>query len=109
MDAIDNPQVVEFRKALETWTDERMVSSEDIWNLAMFNVYLVNLAEADGWVYDGHSLKYDQTSSTLVVRGTIDGIPHVVFSSGRTPIGCVRAFLRKMGEGWLEWQKDKFR
>lgn len=109
MTAMNNGHVEEFRKSLEGWTDERFATRGELEDLAMFNMYLVNLAEADGWAYDGHSMKLGAPMSTLVVRGTIDGVAHVVFSSGRTTTGCVRAFLRKLREGWLEWQVDKFR
>lgn len=109
MAAMDNQYVEEFKKALEVWTDERFVSRQAIEDLAMFSLYLVNLAEADGWQYYGHSFKVGTPMSTLVVKATIDGIPYIVFSSGRTTAGCVRAFLRKMRDGYLEWQVDKFR
>lgn len=99
----------EFESALADWTDERFISRQGIRALAMFSVYLVNLAEADGWQYDGQSFKVGTPMSCLVVRSTIDGIPHVVFTSGQTHIGCVSAFLRKLDEGWLEWRVDRYR
>ena len=98
-----------FKEALEQWTDERFITRDQIESLAMFYLYLVNLAEADGWVYNGHSMTYGQTMSRLVVRGTIDDVPHVVFSSARTPTGCITTFLRKLSEGWLEWAVDRYR
>lgn len=109
MTAKDSQHVANFKQSLEDWTDERMVSRQDVEDLAMFSMYLVNLAQEDGWEYQGHSFSLALPMSRLVVRGTIDGTPHVVFSSGRTYTHCVRAFLRKLGEGWLEWQVDKFR
>lgn len=109
MTAKDNEHVGEFRKSLEAWTDERFVSRQQLDDLAMFSMYLVNLAEADGWQYDGQSYKVGAPMGCLVVRGTIDGIPHVVFTSGRTHTGCVGAFLRKMRDGYLEWRQDRFR
>lgn len=109
MGARDNQHVEAFREALDGWTDQRFATREEIEALCMFNLYLVNLAEADGWVYDGHSLNVGSPMCRLVVRGTHDGIPHVVFTSGRTPTACVRIFLRKLDEGWLEWSVDRFR
>lgn len=109
MDPMDSPHIEEFLKALGGWTDERFISRAQLEDLAMFNLYLVNLAEADGWVYDGHSLKIGQPMSTLVVRATMEGTAYVVFTSGRTTTGCIRAFLRKLREGWLEWRPDRFR
>lgn len=105
----DTPHVAEFDKALEAWTDHRFISRENIRDLARFNMYLVNLAEDDGWTYVGHSLSVETPMGRLVVRGTLDGVPHVVFTSGRTPMEMVRTFLRKMDEGWLEWSVDKYR
>lgn len=99
----------QFRAALEGWTDERFISRDEIEAVAMFNMYLVNLLEDAGATYDGHSLRIGTPMCLLVVRGSLDGIPHVVFSSGRTPIACVRIFLRKLEEGLLEWTPDKFR
>lgn len=109
MVAKDSKYLEEFRKSLAVWTDERFVSRQQLDDLATFFLYLVNLAEEDGWIYNGYSMKYTSASSTLCVRATIDDIAHVVFSSGRTPTGCVRAFLRKMDEGWLEWVVDRYR
>lgn len=105
-----NPAFLEqVELALTEWTDERIISAEDIRTWYLFNVYIVNLADDDGWRYDGHSFSMGQPMSLLVVRGTLDGIPHVVFSSGRTTTECVRTFLRKLQEGWLEWSVDRFR
>lgn len=106
---MDNPYLENLGKALEQWTDNRVLSHEDLRAMVLFDVYMLNLAEADGWSYDGHSITIALPMSRLVVRGTLDGIPHVVFSSGRTTTACKRAFLRKMEEGWLEWQVDRYR
>lgn len=99
----------DFEKSLSTWTDERFLSRTQVRALYMFTMYLVNLAEADGWEYYGHSYKVGLPFGCLTVKADIDGIPHVVFTSGRTYVSCVVAFVRKMGEGWLEWRPDRYR
>lgn len=109
MDSKDNGYVEQFYKALEGWTDERFASRQDLRELAMFNLYLVNLSEEDGWQYDGHSLNRASPMWRLVVRGTVEEVPCVVFTSGRTTMACVHIFLRKLEEGLLEWTKDRFR
>lgn len=109
MAASHGEHVEEFVRSLAKWTDERFVSREELQALAMFSVYLVNLSETDGWVYDGHSYKVASPMCCLTVKATIDGIPHVVFTSGRTHTGCVKAFVRKLEEGWLEWRVDRYR
>ncbi len=105
----ETPHITEFYKTLEGWTDQRFITREQIQDLAMFTLHLVNLAEDDGWSYDGHSYKSSLPMGCLVVRGTVDGTPSVVFTSGRTYIGCVRMFLRKLEGELLEWRIDKFR
>ena len=101
--------VEQFHKALEQWSDERFVTREQIDDLSMFSLYLVNLSEDDGWSYYGHSYKRGSPMGCLVVKADIEGVPQVVFTSGRTYPACVRIFLRKLREGWLEWREDKFR
>lgn len=109
MTAIENPHVDGFREALLGWTDSRFVSRDELYALTMFAKYLVNLAEADGWTYDGHSWKEKAGMGTLTVRGTVEGIPHVVFTSGRSYAGSMVIFLRKLEENWLEWVLDRYR
>lgn len=107
--AIDNPHVEEFRKAVQKWDDERFLKRDELYAVSMFFLYIVNLSEADGWVYDGHSLKRGSPMCTLTVRATIEALPLVVFTSGRTPMACVRMFIRKMEGDMLEWRPDQFR
>lgn len=109
MDVKDFPHLAEFTKSLEGWTDERFASRRELGALTTFYMYLVNLSEADGWQYDGHSLKIGHPMCCLTVKATIEGTPQVVFTSGRTGIGCVVAFMRKLGAGTLSWVNDRYR
>lgn len=109
MGSRDSEHAKEFRKSLEGWTDHRFVSGEEIHDLSMFSVYLVNLLEDVGVQYYGHTFKIGTPMCVLVVKGDIDGTPHVVFSSGRTHTACIHIFLRKLQEEWLEWQVDRYR
>lgn len=108
MVAIDNEYLENFRTALLGWTDHRFVSAEDIWTLTMFHMYLVNLADADGWVYRGHSWKSSEHLGCLVVKGVVDGVPSVVFTNAKTPTASMRIFLRKLEAEFLEWLPDKY-
>lgn len=109
MTAIENQHVEGFSEAVKGWTDERMVSRKQLYALAMFSLYLVNLAEADGWSYDGHSWTQKSVMGTLTVRATIDGVPHVVFTSARTYTGSIVTFIRKLEQDFLEWVQDRYR
>ncbi len=109
MDAKVNKHVEGFKEALEGWTDHRFISDVQVEALAMFYMYLVNLAEEDGWAYAGHSLKIGTPMCCLVVKSWHGDVPRVVFTNARTPVGCIRIFLRKLETGLLEWRDDQFR
>lgn len=109
MDLIDRPYLKEFWSSLEAWGDQRMVTREELFALATFNMYIVNLAEEDGWVYCGHSYKAGLVMGTLVVKAYQDELPVVVFTSARSPTRCMIVFLRKLEAGVLEWREDKYR
>lgn len=109
MEDSGNQYLKQFDEALQVWTDERFVSREQVRALAIFSMYLVNMAEEDGWTYCGHSFKVGVVMSCLVVKAYKDDLPLVVFTSARTYTGCVVTFLRKMAVGVLEWREDRFR
>ena len=109
MDPINSEHVSGFRKSLEQWTDHRFISDKQMYAVSMFSVYLVNLAEHDGWEYVGHSFKRSQGMSCLTVKADVDDIPSVVFTSGRTYTSCVVIFMRKLEGGMLEWRRDRYR
>lgn len=105
----DNGHVSGFRKSLEQWTDHRFISSKELYAVSMFSVYLVNLAESDGWEYVGHSFKRGEGMCCLTVKADVDGIPSIVFTSGRTYTSCVVIFVRKLEQELLEWRRDRYR
>lgn len=108
MDPKNSEHVEAFEDALERWTDSRFLSRDEVRTLAMFNMYLVNLAEADGWQLRGYSWKESAYLGCLVVKATIDGAPSVVFTNAKTPIASMRIFLRKLEGDFLEWVPDKY-
>jgi hypothetical protein len=97
-----------FEETLAGWTDNRFVSADEIRTLAMFHMYLVNLAEEGGWIYRGHSWKESDYLGCLVVKAVVDGVPSVVFTSAKTAVAGMRIFLRKMAGDFLEWVPDKY-
>lgn len=108
MEPKDTECVKRFDEALEGWTDQRFVTAEEIRTMTMFIVYLVNLAEAKGWVYRGHSWKDSEYLGCLVVKAVVDGVPSVVFTNAKTPVIGMRIFLRKLEGDFLEWIGDKY-
>lgn len=108
MDPRDTETIERFEESLKSWTDSRLVSADQIRTMTMFLMYLVNLADHDGWVYRGHSWKESDYLGCLVVKAVVDGVPSVVFTNAKTPIGGMRIFLRKLEGDFLEWVPDKY-
>jgi hypothetical protein len=106
---MDNQYLERFDEALEAWTDERFVTRQQIRDLATFHMYLVNLAEADGWFYNGHSVKVGYSMTRLTVKATRANVPLVVFVSGTDTTDCIHIFLRHLSEKRLDWTVDKYR
>jgi hypothetical protein len=109
MDPRETEHVKEFETALAKWADQRFVTRDQVRALAMFSLYLVNLAEHGGWSYYGHSFKAGSPMSVLVIKATIQEEPVVCFNSGRTFCNCVRIFLRKLEADLVEWRPDQYR
>lgn len=108
MDPRDTEHVKQFDLSLEGWTDSRFVTAEDLRTMTMFLLYLVNLADHDGWQYRGHSWKESEYLGCLVVKAVVDGVPSVVFTNAKTAVGSMRIFLRKLEGDFLEWVPDKY-
>lgn len=98
----------QFEQSLLDWTDSRFLTRDQLRTVAMFTMYLVNLAEQDGWVLRGYSWKESEYLGCLVVKATVEGVPQVVFTNAKTPINGMRIFLRKLEEDFLEWVPDKY-
>ncbi len=109
MAAKDNQHVEAFEGARGQWTDHRFITSEQIRIVAMFLLYLVNLSEDGGWQLCGWSWKESDYLGCLVVKSVVDGVPSVVFTNAKTPIGGMGIFLRKMAADLLEWVPDRYR
>ena len=108
MDPRDTESVKQFEDVLARWTDNRFVTADEIRSMTMFIMYLVNLADYGGWQYRGHSWRQSEHLGCLVVKAVVDGVPSVVFTNAKTPIGGMRIFLRKLEGDFLEWVPDKY-
>lgn len=106
---MDNPAVQEFELALAKWTDHRFITRDQLRAVAMFTMYIVNLADHGGWVYRGHSFKQSDYMSCLVVKADVGGTPQVVFTNDKTYPGCIVSFVRRLEAGELQWRPDKYR
>ena len=108
MDPRDTEHVKMFEQSLLDWTDNRFISRDELRTVAMFTMYLVNLADHDGWSLRGYSWKQSEYLGCLVVKATVDGVPSVAFTNAKTAVSSMRIFLRKMEGEFLEWVPDRY-
>lgn len=108
MAANDNKHLRDIDALLEQVPEEGVFPRESWRTLYMFGVYLVNLLDAEGIVYRGHSLRESDEWALLVVRGILEKKAVVCFTNAIDGLNCRRVFLRKLESGTLEWRADKF-
>jgi hypothetical protein len=96
------------RKLIEQMFESEPGLAEDLLVEHLFCTYIVNLLEDAGFEWRGQSLRDQGWCVLLVMKVTRSGVPLVAFVSERNTTGCMRVFLRKLEEGAVNWQKDKF-
>ena len=84
------------------------VEPQDVSTWFYFLEYLVNLLESQGLFLRGYSFKSQGWSWLLVVKVVWRETPQVAFTTERNPTGCMRVFLRKLGDETVNWQVDRF-
>ncbi len=84
------------------------VKSEEFVAMYMGCQYVQNLLEEAGIQWRGYSYKAGVPVALLVVKGTIEDAPVVVFTSGRDLTNCFRIFFRMLREDFLQWVPDRF-
>lgn len=94
-----------FRKAEESWTEERIQEAADWWWLT------------EGWGQElrqigddfrGFSISAKQNGWLLTVRLVHEGQPQVVFVNRPTASGCVRKAREKWANGTLTFFPDRY-
>lgn len=106
MAKITFPEAIE--KELEKLDEVGPLSREDVRTWFLFHEYSVNLLADEGLVIRGTSFKDRGWSHLLVVKVAREGIPLVGFFTERSPTTCMRAFLKMLRDGRVEWREDKF-
>jgi len=97
-----------LERALESLPEGGPLKRDDIMTYILFNEYLVNLLEAAGLYWRGQSFSNRGWAVLLVVKAAKGDTPYVGFVTERTTTACMRVFLRKLGEGSVNWKPDKF-
>lgn len=88
--------------------DEKVLSTEDYKTLAWFFHYGQNVFSEFGMDWLGASFRQRGTRCTLAVKAIYDDAQRVAFVTGRTPMDCMRIFVRKWHQGTVSWYLDKY-
>lgn len=107
-DSTDNPNVVGLKQWLEDWPEKRYFTAEEVYDLYMYEKYLVNLLSDVGLTYRGESVKYQTRMTLLVVKVSSKDGPMVCFINGRTSLECKGIFIEKLAIEGVEWRPDRY-
>ena len=98
----------ETKERIEQMFDDDNDLAEELAVEHLFCSYILNFLEHHGLGYRGQSIKYQGWSTLLVLKVVKDDLPYVGFFTERTTTRCMGLAVRKIGEGTVNWQKDKF-
>lgn len=99
---MDIPQKVDYalEAALEQWTDQRIISADDLYDVLALMVQHYEIFVKSGYSLSGFAFRQKASQWLLTVKVKETGTPLVVFVTGENPTGCIRRF-------WNLWQNDK--
>lgn len=89
-------------------TDFRWVTKDELVSLLLFVVYGQQCLSQIDRELRGWTLRQSGVSCLLVVKTTLNEVPHVVFTTARNPTDCIRVFIRKLYADTCEWVPDKY-
>jgi len=95
-------------RALEQWTDSRVMSAEYLDSVLWFCQHMESQFSRAGMVYRGCVFRSRDDEVLLVVKAIVEGVPSVAFLSGLGTTHCVHRLHRKWEEGTLNWHDDKY-
>lgn len=99
---------LELCAALEQWTDKRVITDDDLYDLLAFSLYLRSILVNSGYTPTGHSFSQRNGQTLLALKAAQNGVPLVVFVTANDTIGCVRKFWDLWVHDRLTWVKDKY-
>lgn len=108
MDNNNGDHLADLRTSLEGWTDERIITRQEIALAYQVNCYMVNLGDDAGIEFRGFSFRARLPLGLLVVKATIGEEAFVCFVSGRTFLNCFKIFFNRLREDAVEWREDKY-
>lgn len=106
--SIDEKYLDEVAAAMEQWTDMRVLHVDDLEDLVLFWCYVPKALSQLGIRFKGYQLRQRDGQYLLMVKGSQNDTPLVVFLTSATTTGCVRLFVSQLEGDRLNWVRDKY-
>jgi hypothetical protein len=101
--------IIEYLRTIDAeYSDHRIVSEQEMRCLVWYFLYVQNVLSQFSMSWRGCSFRQSDDFCLLVTKVVRAGVNEVVYTSGRTPLDCVRIFTRKWHQDTLEYVPDKF-
>jgi hypothetical protein len=94
--------------ALEQWTDQRVITQDDLFDLLLFMVHHTAVFVNSGYHPTGFSFRQRNGQTLMCVKCTQNELPLVVFVTAENPTGCIRRLWDLWVNDRLVWVKDKY-
>jgi hypothetical protein len=102
-------KILEYLETIETtYAGAQVIDEVTLRALVWFFLYGENVLSQIGRTWRGCSFRQSETTCLLTVRSSYNGIPDVVFITGRNPTDCVLLFAKKWHADTLAWYPDKY-
>jgi hypothetical protein len=99
---------LELCAALEQWTDKRVISDDDLYDLLAFCLYQKSILVNSGFTPTGFSCSQRNGQTLLALKAKQGDTQLVVFVTANDTMGCVRKFWDLWIHDKLTWVKDKY-
>jgi len=102
-------RIIEYLQTIETtYKDCRVVTQLEMRCLVWYFLYVQNVLSQFSTEWTGCVFRQSEESCLFVTKAVREGTPQVVYVTARTPIDCVRVFVRKWHNDTLEWYPDRY-
>lgn len=98
----------EIDAAMEQWTDQRVIHSDDLADLLLFHLYIPKVTSQLGTKILGYTCRQKNGQTLMAVKAREGDTPLVVFVTAASTIGCMSRFVVLLEEDRLTWVRDKY-
>lgn len=105
---LPDKDLYELEAAMEQWTDNRLIHSDDLEDLLAFLLYLPAVLSQSGLKYHGFSCRQQNGATRLMLKASENGTPLVAFVTAPTTTHSIVRTLDLLLEDRIRWNRDKY-